>query len=98
MTILLGLVINSSVFGQDNKKYPVWKVLVTENGYVRKTISFSQQIANVLKEYEQEKRFLPSVGMTNTLGIRRFLSLIGYNPSLRAMQETPLLLGSTSNV
>ncbi len=39
-----------------NKKNPEWNVLVTEKGFVRKTVSFAQQVADVLKECEQDKR------------------------------------------
>ena len=39
-----------------NIKNPEWKELATEKGFVRETVSFAQQVADVIKEWEQEKR------------------------------------------
>jgi len=35
------------------KKNPEWKVLVTEHGFIKDKISFSQQVNDFLKDFEQ---------------------------------------------
>jgi len=37
-----------------NKKNPEWKVLVTENGFVRATKPFSQQVIDLVKNIKNE--------------------------------------------
>ena len=42
-----------------NKKNPEWKVLVTENGFVREKVSFSQQVEEFLKELHENQQIPP---------------------------------------
>ncbi len=44
-----------------NKKNPEWKVLVTEKGFVRETIPFSQQVNDLINELQQNEQ-VPSYG------------------------------------
>jgi len=39
-----------------NKKNPEWKVLVTEKGFVRETIPFSQQVNDLINELQQNEQ------------------------------------------
>ena len=43
-----------------NKKNPQWKELVTEHGFVRNTISFSQQVSDLVNELQQRGEIPPS--------------------------------------
>jgi putative endonuclease len=42
-----------------NKKNPEWKVLATEDGFVRATMPFSQQVSNLVKEMQQKNEIPP---------------------------------------
>lgn len=42
-----------------NKKNPEWKMLVTENGFVREKVSFSQQVEEFLKELHENQQIPP---------------------------------------
>lgn len=37
-----------------NKVNPEWKVVVTEHGFIRKTVPFSDQVNNLIKEMQQK--------------------------------------------
>jgi len=43
-----------------NKKNPEWKVLVTDQGFVKEKITFSQQVNDFLREFQQEQQVPPS--------------------------------------
>jgi putative endonuclease len=43
-----------------NKKNPQWKELVTEHGFVRNTISFSQQVSDLVNELQQRGEIPPN--------------------------------------
>jgi putative endonuclease len=43
-----------------NKKNPQWKELDTEHGFVRNTISFSQQVSDLVNELQQRGEIPPS--------------------------------------
>ena len=42
-----------------NKKNPEWNILVTERGFVREKVSFSQQVDDILKEGQMNKQVPP---------------------------------------
>ena len=43
-----------------NKKNPEWKVLVTENGFVRNYVPFAQQVKSIIEELREHGEVLPS--------------------------------------
>lgn len=50
-----------------NKKNPKWNVLVTENGFVRDTTPFSQQVTAIIKELQQNSE-IPPYGRNDEAG------------------------------
>lgn len=42
-----------------NKKNPEWKILVTEKGFVREKVLFSQQVNNLMNELQMNEEILP---------------------------------------
>src|SRR5690554_4027892 len=42
-----------------NRKNPDWKVLVTEHGFIRENKPFSEQVANLLKELQENAEISP---------------------------------------
>jgi len=48
-----------------NKKNPEWKILVTEKGFIRNTIPFSQQVDDFLKEFYEEQQIPPFIRNDN---------------------------------
>ena len=42
-----------------NRKNPEWKVLVTEHGFIRENKPFSEQVANLLKELQENAEDSP---------------------------------------
>lgn len=48
-----------------NKVNPEWKVLVTEHGFIRNTVSFSQQVDNLIRELQQDQEILKPVQKEN---------------------------------
>ena len=42
-----------------NRKYPDWKVLVTEHGFIRENKPFSEQVADLLKEFQENAEISP---------------------------------------
>ncbi|KAF0198837.1 MAG: endonuclease containing a URI domain [Bacteroidetes bacterium] len=43
-----------------NRNNPLWKVLVTEHGYIRGYVSFSDQVDNFIKELQSKGEIPPS--------------------------------------
>jgi len=50
-----------------NKKNPEWKVLVTENGFIRETVPFSKDVSDVVFEL-QKKVEIPPIGKIDQKG------------------------------
>jgi putative endonuclease len=68
-----------------NKKNPEWKVLVTENGFIREKVSFSQQVSDLLNELKQGIEIPPcgrnddAVGCNEIPPCGRNDDAVGYN-------------------
>ena len=61
-----------------NKKNPEWKVLVTEKGFVRETIPFSQQVNDLINELQQNEQ-VPSYGRNDERMVNEEIPPVGRN-------------------
>lgn len=70
------------------KKNPEWKELVTESGFVRERVSFSQQVDDFLKEFQVDDKFPRFAGNASRL-VNDEVPPFGWNDSRMVNDEVP---------